>query len=707
MNEPKSASPATESGNPLLSPRPLPPFDRIRPEHVVPAVETIISDNRKALAEQLSNVQRANYACNYDNLVAAFEAREDRLARAWSPVGHLNGVMNSPELREAHSEALQKLTEYNTEITQNEALFRSFETLAESPEFEQLNLAQRKTIHNSLRDFRLAGVALPEEKKQRYGKIKQRLSELSTLFANNVLDATQGWHKAIEDKALLKGLPDSALDSARQAADNRNLPGYVITLDAPAYIAVMTYAEDRGLREEIYRAFATRASSEGVAIEGKDPRAWDNQNLMEEILALRHELAQLLGFDNYAERSLATKMAGNTDEVMDFLNRLAATSRSAALQEFADLKAFAKSEYGVDEIAAWDLAYYSEKRRQAVFDLSEEELRPYFPAAKVIDGLFEVVHRLFGVDVEVDSQVVTWHKDASFYRIKREGQLIAGFYLDIYARDNKRGGAWMDECRVRRKTEHGVQLPVAYLTCNFTPPTPERPSLLTHSDVTTLFHEFGHGLHHMLTQVDCPAVSGINGVAWDAVELPSQFLENWCWQEAVIPLISSHYQTGEALPQDLLDKLLKAKNYQSAMQMARQLEFSLFDFRLHREYSPEHPRDIQKLLDEVRAQVSVLTPPSYNKFQNSFSHIFAGGYAAGYYSYKWAEVLSSDAFSLFEEKGIFDQATAQSFLHNILEKGGSEDAMDLFVKFRGREPSTNALLRHLAINNSEQGEQAQ
>lgn len=687
--------------NPLLNVDALPAFDRIEPRHVLPAVDNITQHNRQALADQLSNLEEPNW----DNVVAAFEAREDQLHSAWSPVSHLNGVMNSPELREVYEQAQQKLTEYGTEVSQNEALFRAFEALESSPEFEGLTVAQRKTVTDGLRDFRLAGVALSADRKRRYGDIKKRLSELSTRFANNVLDATQGWYKVIEDESLLSGLPQSALDNARQAAESRGEKGFVLTLDAPAYVAALTYADHRGLREEMYRAFVARASNEGLANPGKNANDWDNQAIMEESLALRHELAKLLGFSNYAERSLATKMAGSTKEVMDFLNRLAQASRPAARQDFKDLKDFVRREFHLDELMPWDVAYYSEKRRQAVFDLSEEELRPYFPAARVIDGLFEVAGRLFNIDIEMDPDVVTWHEDAIFYRVKRKGRDIAGFYLDIYARDNKRGGAWMDECRVRRATRDGLQLPVAYLTCNFSPPSKERPSLLRHSEVTTLFHEFGHGLHHMLTQIDYPAVSGINGVAWDAVELPSQFLENWCWQESVIPMISGHYETGKPLPRDLLEKLLKAKSYQSAMQMVRQLEFSIFDFRLHLEYDPDNPRDIQSVLDEVREQVAVIIPPSYNKFQNSFAHIFAGGYAAGYYSYKWAEVLSSDAFSSFEENGIFDKTTADSFLHNILEKGGSEDAMDLFIKFRGREPSIDALLRHSEI--TEGGEQAQ
>lgn len=689
------------STNPLLSTDDLPPFDQIQPDHVLPAIETIIEDNQAALSQQLSALTDVSY----DQLVEVLEAREDRLSRAWSPVGHLNAVMNSAELRGVYAQAQQKLTEYSTALAQNEELFRAFEKLAASEEFKNLSRAQQKTVSNTLRDFRLAGVALPAEEKKRYGEIKQRLSELSTQFANNVLDATQGWYKQVEETDALQGLPESALDSARQAARARGLSGYLLTLDAPSYIAVMTHADDRALREEMYRAYVTRASSQGLAVGDQDPAAWDNEALMEEILALRHEMAQLLGFANYAERSLATKMAKSPREVMDFLNGLAAQSRPAAEEQFAELRVFAHQHYAAEDLAAWDIAYYSEKQRQALFDFSEEELRPYFPAAKVLDGLFTVMGRLFDISIEEDPAVRTWHPDASYYRVLRDGQTIAGFYLDLYARDNKRGGAWMDECRVRRKTQVGLQLPVAYLTCNFTPPTDERPSLLTHSEVTTLFHEFGHGLHHMLTQIDCASVSGINGVAWDAVELPSQFLENWCWQEEVIPMISAHYQTGEALPQAMLQKLLKAKNFQSAMHMVRQLEFALFDFRLHLEYNPESPRSIQSLLDEVRSQVAVVIPPSYNAFQNSFSHIFAGGYAAGYYSYKWAEVLSSDAFSRFEEEGIFNEDTALSFRRNILEKGGSEEALDLFVQFRGREPNPQALLRHSGID--ELGEQVQ
>lgn len=698
--------------NPLLDVSGLPPFEEIKSEHVVPAIESLINDNQLALENLLASLQSSSQQPTWENLVEKFEDREDRLTKAWSPVGHLNAVMNSEALREAYTKGIQLLTEYSTEVSQNETLFRAYEAILKSDEFNSLSIAQKKTITNSVRDFKLAGVDLSPEKKQRYGEIKQRLSELSTQFSNHVLDATQGWYKNLEDDQLLAGLPATAIEGAKQAAESKQLSGYVITLDIPSYLAVMTYADSRELREEMYRAYTTRASSQGLSVnETVDPLQWNNAPLIEEILALRHELANLLGFNNYAERSLATKMASSTAEVIDFLTNLANTARPAAQKEMQELKDFAKESYGIENLTAWDIAYYSEKRREAVFSLSEEELRPYFPAEKVIDGLFQVAEKLFHVSFEKDEGVTTWHPDTNYYSIKRDGKIIAGFYFDIYARENKRGGAWMDSCRVKRRVLNSasqlqsqpqaqaqLQIPVAYLTCNFTPPTQNTPSLLKHMEVTTLFHEFGHGLHHMLTAIDCPAVSGINGVAWDAVELPSQFLENWCWHEDVIPMISSHYQTGEALPKALLDKLLKAKNYQSAMQTVRQVEFALFDFRLHLEYDPNNPQDPQTILDQVREQVAVSIPPAFNKFQNSFSHIFAGGYAAGYYSYKWAEVLSSDAFSLFEEQGIFDRDASERFQQNILEKGGSEDAMDLFVAFRGREPSIEPLLRHNGIS---------
>jgi len=679
--------------NPLLETHELPPFSAIKPEHVEPAIRQLIDENRAHRERLLDGLDQPTW----DNFVAPLEAEEDRLEQAWSPVSHLNAVVNSEALREAYNASVALLTEYNTEVSQDRRLYEAFQAVADSPEYDQLSQAQRQSIDYALRDFRLGGVALEGEAKKRYGQIKKRLSELSTQFANNVLDATQAWYKHFTDPQDLAGLPDSALEQAAQAAKQKDLEGYVTTLDIPSFLAVMTYAEDRALRRETYTAFVTRASAEGQKADGSSAAEWDNTAIIDETLALRHELAQLLGFNNYAERSLATKMADSTEQVINFLTELAEKSKPLAEQDVQQLKAFADKE-GCTDLQAWDLAYYSEKLRQEDYALSQEELRPYFPAERVISGLFEVVKRLYGIDIVPVASFDSWHPDVRFYQIYKDGEHIAGFYFDIFARENKRGGAWMADCRVRRQTESGVQRPVAFLTCNFTPPVGETPSLLTHDEVTTLFHEFGHGLHHMLTQIDVAAVSGINGVAWDAVELPSQFLENWCWEPDVVPLISGHYKTGEPLPKDLLDKLLAAKNFQSGMQMVRQLEFSLFDFRLHAEYDPNHPKAPQQLLDEVRDQVAVIKPPAFNKFQNSFSHIFAGGYAAGYYSYKWAEVLSADAFSRFEEEGIFNRDTGESFLKEILQQGGSRPPMELFVNFRGREPSIAPLLRHSGID---------
>lgn len=694
--------------NPLLCSEPLPIFNEIKVEHIEPAISTVLSNNREQLERQLSDLKNNNWqdVC-WQSLMEAIEQRDDDLNKVWAPVSHLNGVQNNNELRAAYTRSLANLTEYSTEVSQNTDLFNAYQALKNSPEFGQLEASKQKSIDNALRDFRLAGVDLSSEKRQRYSEIRKRLSELGTQFSNNVLDSTQGWYKHVLDKARLGGLPESALSGAKQAAQQRKLDGWVFTLDGPSYLAIMMHADDDELRKEIYRAYVTRASSNSWMTDEKgsntETNQWDNQIIMVESLSLRDELACLVGFENYAEYSLATKMATSTDEVLGFLNQLVGSSKPAAQQELAELRAFAKKQYETEQIEAWDLPYFSEKFRQAIYEISEEELRAYFPVDKVKQGLFKITGRLFNIDIEIDNSVSTWCQDAEYYQVKRDGKVIAGFYLDLFARSDKRGGAWMAECRSRRQS----QLPVAFLTCNFMPPTKKLPCLLTHSEVCTLFHEFGHGLHHMLTQIDCVAVGGINGVAWDAVELPSQFLENWCWQAEVIPMISSHYENGEALPEDALNKLLKAKNFQAAMQMLRQLEFALFDFKLHsqcfsKEVKNEKGKseillDPQTVLDQVREQVAVFVPPKFNKFQYSFSHIFAGGYAAGYYSYKWAEVLSADAFSLFEEKGLFDRQTAESFLHNILEKGGSEDALSLFKKFRGREPQVEPLLKHCGI----------
>ncbi|MCR3968717.1 oligopeptidase A [Aeromonas veronii] len=676
--------------NPLLTMDSLPPFSQIKPEQVQPAVMQAIADCKQKISDVLA--QRDPHT--WDSLIAPLEEVNDRLSRIWSPVSHLNSVLNSEALREAHDACLPLLSEFQTYVGQHEGLYQAYLSLSQSDDFPLLSGAQRKEIQNTLRDFRLSGIGLPAEAQQRYGEIQARLSELASRFSNNVLDATQGWHKLVADEAELAGLPDSVRAAARQMAELKGKEGWLFTLDIPSYLPVMMYADNRELRAEMYEAFTTRASDQGPNA-GK----WDNSAIMSELLTLRRELAQLLGFANYAELSLATKMADKTEQVVSFLTDLAAKSLPQGKAELEEIRAFAAEQHGQSELAAWDLAYYAEKLKQHKFSISDEQLRPYFPASKVVKGLFEVVKRVFGMKVRERLGIDTWHPDVRFYDIfDADDELRGSFYLDLYAREHKQGGAWMDVCLGRRYRQDGsLQKPVAYLTCNFNGPVDGKPALFTHNEVVTLFHEFGHGIHHMLTRIDVAGVAGINGVAWDAVELPSQFLENWCWESEALAFISGHYETGEPLPADLLEKMLTARNFQAAMQMLRQLEFALFDFRLHQTFDPTRADQIPALLDEVRSQVAVMTPPTFNRFQHSFSHIFAGGYAAGYYSYKWAEVLSADAFSRFEEEGIFNPATGHSFLKNILEKGGSREPMELFRAFRGREPQVDALLRHSGI----------
>ena len=684
--------------NPLLVFGQLPAFSSILPEHIEPALDQILSDNRAQLVDILAVVD--SEGATAVNFLQPYAEMEDKLEQMWSPVSHLNAVANSDVLRDAYNACLPKLSEYSTELGQHRGLFDAFSSLKTSEQFSSLTEAQQKVVDNALRDFTLSGIDLAPEKQQRFGDIKKRLSELSSKYSENVLDASQAWSKCIEDESELTGLPASSLAAAKQAAEAKELDGYLLTLDIPCYIAVVTYCENRALRQEMYTAYTTRASEQG-------PNAgeWDNSPLMVEILALKDEIAQLLDFKNYAERSIATKMTTDTDQVFSFLNNLANKSLPAARNELFELQEFAKNSFNIDTLYAWDIAFYSEKLKQDKYAISQETLRPWFPYNKVLDGMFAVASRLFDVSFEEVLDVDTWHPDVRLFNVlsnddSNHGEKIATFYLDVYAREHKRGGAWMADCKVRRRTSSGeLQLPVAFLTCNFNGPVEDKPALLTHNEVTTLFHEFGHGLHHMLTQVEESAVSGINGVAWDAVELPSQFMENWCWEKDAIPMMSGHYENGEALPDDMLDKMLAAKNFQSAMQMVRQLEFSLFDFSIHCYYQ-QHQTDnvsIHHVLDDIREQVAVITPPEFNRFECSFSHIFAGGYAAGYYSYKWAEVLSADAFSLFEENGIFDKASGEAFKQNILEKGGSKEPMELFVAFRGREPNVDALLRHSGL----------
>ncbi|MBY6108352.1 oligopeptidase A [Ferrimonas balearica] len=678
--------------NPLLEPHALPAFSQIQPEHVQPAVEHALKQCR----ETVERVLASGAAPTWDNLIAPIDEVEDTLSRLWSPVSHMNSVVSNDALRAAHDACLPALSEYSTWLGQNKDLYEAYKALAASDGYADLSPARKKVIENGLRDFELSGIGLPEAEQKRYGEIVMRLSELSSQYSNQLLDATNAWTKLVTDEAELAGLPESALEAAKQSATQRGLEGYLLTLEFPSYLAVMTYADNAELRREVYTAFCTRASDQG-------PHAgqYDNGPLMSEILALRQELAQLLGFDSPAHKSLATKMAQTPEQVISFLNELALASKGQGERELKELTEYAKAEHGVDSLNAWDITYFAEKQKQHRYQISDEALRPYFPENKVLSGLFHTVERLFGVKVQEREGVDTWHKDVRFFDLlEADGSVRGSFYLDLYARQNKRGGAWMDDCQGRRvRADGSLQKPVAYLTCNFNGPVGDKPALFTHDEVVTLFHEFGHGIHHMLTRIeDAPGVAGINGVPWDAVELPSQFLENWCWESEALAEISGHYQTGEPLPTEMLEKMLAAKNYQSAMMMLRQLEFALFDFRLHLEYSELQDADpIQNVLNQVRGQVAVIKAPEFNRFQHSFSHIFAGGYAAGYYSYKWAEVLSADAFSRFEEEGIFNPQVGGDFLQHVLEMGGSEEPMALFTRFRGREPEIDALLRHSGI----------
>ncbi|CNF86947.1 oligopeptidase A [Yersinia intermedia] len=676
--------------NPLLTPFSLPPFSAIRPEDIVPAVKSALDECRQAVERVVA--QPGPFT--WDNLCQPLAESDDRLSRIWSPVGHLNSVKNSPELRTAYEQSLPLLSEYGTWVGQHKGLYQAYVSLKEGPGFDALTAPQRKAVENALRDFQLSGIGLQPDQQKRYGEIVARLSELGSTYSNNVLDATMGWSKLITEVNQLQGLPESALAAAKAMAEAKEQDGWLLTLDMPSYLPVLTYADNAKLREEMYRAFATRASDQGPNA-GK----WDNSEIMAEILTLRHELAQLLGFGSYADKSLATKMAESPQQVLGFLNDLAKRARPQAEEELAQLRAFAEKHYGVNELAAWDITYYSEKQKQHLFSISDEQLRPYFPEQRVVEGLFEVVKRIYGISAKERRDVDTWHPDVRFFELfDASGELRGSFYLDLYAREHKRGGAWMDDCVGSLRLANGqLQKPVAYLTCNFNGPVGGKPALFTHNEVTTLFHEFGHGLHHMLTKIDTAGVSGINGVPWDAVELPSQFMENWCWEPEALAFISGHYQTHEPLPQEMLDKLLAAKNYQAALFILRQLEFGLFDFRMHYEFDPLTGAQILPILYEVKKQVAVVPSPTWGRFPHAFSHIFAGGYAAGYYSYLWAEVLSADAFSRFEEEGIFNAATGQSFLDNILSRGGSEEPMTLFKRFRGREPQLDAMLRHYGI----------
>ena len=673
--------------NPLLSNSPLPRFSQIKPEHVLPAIKETLNNCRKTIESVLE--QHSEFT--WDNLIQPIDEMDEKFSRAWSPVSHLNSVKNSPELREAYEACLPLLSEYSTWVGQHKPLYQAYKQLKDSKHYENLSKAQKKVIDNALRDFELSGIGLSEDKQKRYGEIVAKLSELSSQYSNNVLDATMGWSKLITNVEDLAGMPESALTAAKEQAKAKDQEGWLLTLDIPSYLPVMTYCDNRDLRFELYQAYNTRASDQGP-----DAGKWDNTEIIKQILSLRAELAQLLGFTTYADKSLATKMAETTTQVTEFLNDLARKAKPQGEKELADLKRYAYEYFGASDIKPWDIAYYSEKQKQHLYTINDEELRPYFPEQRVVNGLFAVVQRIFGITAKQRHDVEVWAPEVKFYDLyDATGELKGSFYLDLYAREHKRGGAWMDDCIGRMRFADGhIQKPVAYLTCNFNRPIGDKPALFTHNEVTTLFHEFGHGLHHMLTEIDVSSVAGINGVPWDAVELPSQFLENWCWQPEALEFISGHYQTGEPLPQQMLEKMLDAKNFQAALFILRQLEFGLFDFKLH----SDKTSDILETLKQVRQQVAVVPTVDWGRFPHAFSHIFAGGYAAGYYSYLWAEVLSADAFSRFEEEGIFNENTGNAFLDNILSQGGSDEPMTLFKNFRGREPQLEALLRHYGIH---------
>ena len=678
--------------NPLLNTHALPAFRQIKAEHIEPAIVQVLSENKNQIESLL---KQQSYS--WSNLVTPLQQIDSHLSRVWSPVRHLNSVMNNDDWRKQHDKCLAKLSSYHTELSQNENLFNAFKSLHDSPAFDDYSIAQKQIIKHSLTDFELGGVALEKNKKHRFKEVKDLLSQLKNTFSQNVLDATNAWKKLLVDKKELKGLPDFALDMLKQNAQQKKKKGYLLGLDFPSFNAVMTYADNRNLRKEVYLGYVTRASE--IKNKSADNKRFDNTEVIKDILEGRLVIAELLGFKNYAEVSIAKKMANSTEEVLGFLNALNDKSHEKAVEEFEELEKFAKETDLIEKLEGWDTAYYSEKLKNKLYQFSQQELKPYFPAPKVINGLFEIVNQLYGITIKENKTTETWHDDVLFYDIIDENDELRGqFYLDLYARENKQGGAWMDDCVSRMKVDDKVQTPVAYLVCNLTPPVGDKPALFDHNEVTTLFHEFGHGLHHMLTKVDEYDVSGINGVEWDAVELPSQFMENWCWQKESLDLISGHFETGEDIPEDLFNKMLSAKNYRAASMMIRQLEFALFDFELYKNYATPGYEGVQQTLDNVRSRVSVMPTVSENRFQNSFSHIFGGGYGAGYYSYKWAEVLSADAFSKFEENGIFDKKTGKEFLTNILEKGGSEPAADLFKKFRGREPDSEALLRHCGLN---------
>jgi oligopeptidase A len=670
--------------NPLLDFSGLPRFAELKPEHVAPAIDQLLAEGRATVAAL------AHAAPTWEGFVAPLEDANERIGRAWGQVAHLHAVLDSPALREAYNANLPKLTQYWTELGQNQALFEKYKALAASGEFASLSSARRRIVENAIRDFRLSGAELPAEGKKRFAEIQEELSRLAAKFSENVLDATNAF-SILVSRDRTSGIPDDVLMAAREAAQKDGKDGYKFTLHAPSYLPVLQYADDRALRETLYRESATRASEFGKA-------EWDNTPLIARIVELRREQARLLGYPSFADVSLVPKMAESPAQVLGFLDDLARRARPFAEKDVAELRAFAAKELGLAELQSWDLAYASEKLRAARYAFSDQEVKQYFPEDAVMAGLFRVAETLYGIRISPSSAPV-WHEDARFYDVRdRAGALVGQFYVDLYARETKRGGAWMDDAIARRRKAATLQTPVAYLTCNFSRPVGGKPALFTHDEVLTLFHEFGHGLHHLLTRVDDLGVSGIAGVEWDAVELPSQFMENFCWEWDVLRHMTRHVATGLSIPRELFDRMVAAKNFQSGLAMLRQIEFAVFDMRLHHDFDPAAGRSALQLLEEVRSRVAVLTPPAYNRFPNSFSHVFAGGYAAGYYSYKWAEVLSADAYSAFEEtsdpKGVLSPEAGARFRDEILAVGGSRPAAESFRAFRGREPRVEALLRH-------------
>ena len=668
--------------NPVLNRQSLPLFDQIKPDHISPAIESILKE-ANTLIESL---KKKGATASWENFVEPIEIISEKISRAWGQIEHLNAVVNSDNLRKAYNDNLIKLTEFYTNLSQDESLYKKYQSLKDSEAFKSLTSSQKRIIDNVLREFKLGGAELNETDKNRFKAIQEKLAKLSTQFEENILDATNEFSIIVNNLDELMGIPEENIKKALADAKEDKKEGYKFTLHLPSYLPVMQYADSRPLREKLYHAYATRAS------ELASPK-FDNTKLIEEILALRYESSKLLGFKNFAEMSLVTKMAKSSEEVISFLMDLANKAKPFALKDMDELKSFSKT-LNIEKLEAWDVAYVSEKLRQAKYSFSENEVKQYFPEHRVLKGLFKVVETIFKLKI-IKSDAPTWHKDVSFYSIKNEDdELIGQFYFDLYARNHKRGGAWMDEAISRYKNSLESSHPVAFLTCNFSSPSENKPALFSHDDVITLFHEFGHGLHHMLTTVDDYSISGIKGVEWDAVELPSQFMENFCWEWEVLKHMTEHVDNKNPLPKTLFDKMIEAKNFQSGMQTLRQIEFSLFDIKLYTEYSNQNKINPLTLLETIRDEIAVVRPPSWNRFPNSFSHIFAGGYAAGYYSYKWAEVLASDAFSLFEEQGILSSHAGQKFRTEVLSKGGSRPAMESFVAFRGREPSVDALLRH-------------